>query len=275
MDQHDFADAALATDAIDQPTIETASAPYLGRWNHLVSTTNWEKGRIICEWREALLSAGASAPSVTDEAWSRRVGNLTPQHCGRLRRVWQKFGNVRDLYPGLYWSHFQAVLDWPDAEMWLEGAVQNAWSIAQMAQQRSTTLGALEGLPGGEDLAVGEMDEDAPVDPNQPPEAICSSPGEVHEAAETDSDRADAARQDAGDDALLDASDSCAEGSVAEPFRPFAALPPLPDDLSDAVEAFKLAIVRHRQAGWEEISCQQVLAVLDALGQFASQPAVL
>ena len=39
--------------------IEEASAEYLGKWNRLVSTTNWEKGRIICQWREALEEAGA------------------------------------------------------------------------------------------------------------------------------------------------------------------------------------------------------------------------
>ena len=233
------------------------------------------RGRIICEWREALLSAGAAAQSATDEAWSRRVGNLTPQHCGRLRRVWQKFALVRDQYSGLYWSHFQVALEWPDAEMWLEGAVQNAWSIAQMEHQRGATLGALEGPTGGDDHAADEMDEDAAVGRDQPPEAISTSPGEVHDAAETDADRADAQGQDAGEDALLDASESIAGEAAAEPVRPFAGLPPLPADLADAVEAFKLAIVRHRQAGWEEISCQQVLAVLEALGQFALQPAVL
>ena len=31
-----------------------AAAEYVGRWNRLVSTTNWEKGRIVSEWREAL-----------------------------------------------------------------------------------------------------------------------------------------------------------------------------------------------------------------------------
>ena len=115
---------------------------YLGRWNRLVSTTNWEKGRIVAEWREALIEAGAPAAAYSDEAWSRRVGSVTPQHTGRLRRVYQRFASMREAYPGLYWSHFQAALDWDDAEMWLEGAVQNRWSISQMQGERSRTLGA-------------------------------------------------------------------------------------------------------------------------------------
>ena len=90
----------------------------------------------------ALAQAHAAASEYTDDAWSRQVGNVTPQHTGRLRRVYQRFAGVREAYPGLYWSHFQAALDWDDAEMWLEGAVQNGWSIAQMQNERARTLGA-------------------------------------------------------------------------------------------------------------------------------------
>ena len=41
-------DAALA--------VAPATQQYVGRWNQLVSTTNWEKGRIIIQWRDALSS---------------------------------------------------------------------------------------------------------------------------------------------------------------------------------------------------------------------------
>src|SRR5882672_11465702 len=102
--------------ASENPAIEEASREYLGRWNRLISSTNWEKGRIIGQWREALIEAGAAAASYTDEAWSRQAGNVTPQHAGRLRRVHQRFATARETYAGLYWSHFQAALDWEDAE---------------------------------------------------------------------------------------------------------------------------------------------------------------
>ena len=37
------------------PTVaDKLSENYLGRWNHLVSTTNWEKGQIIFQWRADL-----------------------------------------------------------------------------------------------------------------------------------------------------------------------------------------------------------------------------
>jgi len=108
---------------MDSALVDCTSEQFLGRWKRLVSTTNWEKGRIIYEWREALVAAEAPLAEYSDEAWSRRVGNVTPQHVGRLRRVFESFAAVHDDYPGLYWSHFQAALDWDDAPMWLTGAV--------------------------------------------------------------------------------------------------------------------------------------------------------
>ena len=230
-------------------------ARILGRWNHLVSTTNWEKGRIICQWREALLAAGAAAASCTDEAWSRRVGNLTPQHCGRLRRVWQRFGEARDQYPGLYWSHFQAALEWSDAEMWLEGAVQNGWSIAKMSNERSATLDGLE--------AGRRPPTELPAEPGMTMPTVGREPaagGDLLVArrgprrGRRRGDDADAERHDRRG-WLLDAT-GWTPSNPREPVRPFEGLPPLPADLGDALEAFKLAIVHHRQAGWKDISCR-------------------
>ncbi len=123
--------------------IDSTSEQFLGQWKRLVSTTNWEKGAIIHAWRMALEATRAPVSEYSDEAWSRRVGNVTPQHVGRLRRVFDRFGEVRDDYQGLYWSHFQAALDWDDAELWLEGAVQEGWSISQMRHQRWETHGAV------------------------------------------------------------------------------------------------------------------------------------
>ena len=113
-----------------------ASTEYIGRWNRLVSTTNWEKGRIIVQWCAAMQQAEAPVAKSTDEAWAQQVGAVTPQHVGRLRRVYERFADTCGQYPELYWSHFCTALDWPDAEMWLEGAVQNGWSIAHMRRTR-------------------------------------------------------------------------------------------------------------------------------------------
>ncbi len=141
----------------DGPNVEHASQEFIGRWNRLVSTTNWEKGRIIQQWREALIDVGAAAQEYSDETWSRRVGGVTGQHAGRLRRVYQRFGASYGKFPGLYWSHFQAAVDWDDAEMWLEGAVHSQWSVNAMRNQRWETLGQT-----AEDSPVieSEVDED-------------------------------------------------------------------------------------------------------------------
>ena len=86
---------------------------------------------------------------------------------------------MREEYPGLYWSHFQAALDWDDAEMWLEGAVQNRWSIAQMQGERSRTLGAL--VEESVEATAVEVDEDAAAVPaDLPPAGSSASMIEAH-----------------------------------------------------------------------------------------------
>jgi hypothetical protein len=260
---------------LTQPTtvIEETSTEFLGQWNRLVSTTNWEKGRIVCQWRETLIEAGAAANQYTDEAWARQVGHVSPQHVGRLRRVHQRFSSMADQFPGLYWSHFQAALDWPDAEMYLEGAVRNDWSVSQMRQQRWEAIGAPpDKKPRDEDIFTAELDEDAePIDANGPAAAVSPSQGEARDpgrASEPPFDESDG--EPNGDDAF-DAES--ADEQRAEPVRPFAHLRPLPPDLAEIFERFKLAILQHKVAGWQEVACDDVLAALDSLKQLALAPA--
>jgi hypothetical protein len=257
--------------------IEEASAEYLGKWNRLVSTTNWEKGRIICQWREALQEAGAPPANFTDDAWSQQVGNVSPQHVGRLRRVYHKFGEARGQYSGLYWSHFQAALEWPDPEMWLEGAVQNGWSVAQMRQQRGEATGLAPeaaAAAAAEAATVEELDEDAPGAENSGlPASIVSSTDEVRDPDDEGDDAEDAATRSQRPSTRDDHQESAFDEEAVSAVRPFENLAPLPADLAEAVERFKLAIVHHRIAGWNEVSCQHVLDALEALKQLALAPA--
>jgi hypothetical protein len=55
--------------------------------------------------------------------------------------------------------------------------------------------------------------------------------------------------------------------------RPFAHLAELPDDLAQALESFKLGILRHKLAGWNEVALEDVLSALEALKQLALAPA--
>jgi len=263
-------DSALEAEV--SPLIVQTSSEYVGLWNRLVSTTNWEKGRIIFLWRQALQQAAAPVAGCTDEAWAQQVGGVTPQHVGRLRRVYERFGEVCQQYPGLYWSHFYTALDWPDAEMWLEGAMQNNWSISEMRHQRWEALGALPDLkPRESEIFISETDEDdAPADDRRVPEIISETFGEVHDPAR-ERQPSDAMDLDGSEPVGSDIAASRAKS--AAPFRPFENLPTLPADLNEAFELFKLAVINHKLAGWQDIALDDVLAVLDALKQLALAPA--
>ena len=250
--------------------VAEASTEFVGRWNRLVSTTNWQKGEIIRQWRDALEASGAPAEEYTDEAWSRRVGGVSPQHVGRLRRVCERFGEVYEQYPGLYWSHFHAALDWPDAEMYLEGAVQNDWSVPRMRDQRQETTGAVEADLKADDSELDFSEPEAVLsdgDENQLPQTISETVSEVRGAGETDDDQPDYAPADAE---LPDAAFAAAD---APPVRPFESLPTMPPDVNEAFELMKLAILAHKVNGWRDIARADLLAVLDALHQLAVAPA--
>ncbi len=252
------------------------SQPFVGRWNCLVSTTNWEKGRIIFEWRDALEASGAPASEYADETWARHVGSVSGQHVGRLRRVSMRFSRNYQEFEGLFWSHFQASLDWEDAEMWLEGAVQNGWSVANMRNSRWETMGSLEeNRPADEDVVVSETDEDfEPSRTSDPTVNSYESSGEVATGPAPEGpdfgDESEPSGSEKGDGASIYADDP--PGETVEFVRPFESLGELPADVVDAFEAYKLVILRHKGEGWESISREEMLSSLDALKELALAP---
>lgn len=263
--------------------VEEASQPYVGQWNRLVSTTNWEKGRIIHEWRSALVSAGAATTEYSDEAWSRTVGAVSGQHVGRLRRVYERFGDVHTEYEGLFWSHFQSALDWDDAEMWLEGSLQSGWSVSQMRRQRWEALGgASDAEPSDDQVIQAEMDEDVSRDdaPSTARDKRVESDNLVVSEHDFVAEAVSPAGPDFGDEPDVPPADSKDTGASiyadepeAVPFvRPFENLAQMPDDLSEAFESFKLAILRHKTDGWQQISREDTLISLDALKELVLAP---
>ena len=58
-----------------------------------------------------------------------------------------------------------------------------------------------------------------------------------------------------------------ADDVSGSPVQPFAGLPELPDDLADAIEALKLAVLRHKTSGWVEPDAETVEKYLDAVSQ--------
>ncbi|MCA9168308.1 MAG: hypothetical protein KDB23_11590 [Planctomycetales bacterium] len=252
-----------------------ASESYIGRWNRLVSTTNWDKGRIIHEWRSALMAAQAPQTEFSDEAWSRMVGGVTGQHAGRLRRVYERFGDVYTQFEGLYWSHFQSALDWDDAEMWLEGALQTQWSVAEMRRRRWQTLGGVAAdEPREEDVVATEVDEDymaadAAARTGKPDEPLNYSGDYTVEAVTPEGpdfgDEDHSVHSAQLDDNYSPPISPASSEPTAERVRPFAELPELPEDMAGAFESFQLAILRQRNSEWAEISADDVLSVLEAL----------
>jgi len=260
----------------EQENLEVASRPFVGQWNQLVSTTNWEKGRIIHRWREALIATGAAASEYSDEAWARRVGGVTGQHVGRLRRVFDRFGEVCDQYAGLYWSHFHAALDWDDAEMWLEGAVQSRWSVSQMRRQRWEAMGALPAeRPKDDEIVVSDTDEDVDLTVERD-DAVArrtrdAEDGPLREGPDFGEEPpATGKKHDEGASIYSDDSPD----KTIQFVRPFENLAELPEDLAEAFESFKLAILRHKAEDWNQIARDDVLAALDALKELALAPSL-
>jgi hypothetical protein len=278
-----LADNQLDSQLASSQLVLEASEPFVGQWSRLISRTNWEKGKIIAEWRERLIAAEAAPSDYADEAWSRLVGQVTAQHVGRLRRTYVRFGGVYESYAGLYWTHFLAALEWNDAETWLEGASLNHWSVNAMRVQRWEALGGpQEAKPVAGEIVASEPDEDVPT-----AASLHDAQGtatEIRDPAEFDAD-AHAGPTHEGPD-FGDEPSGADYGDASEPSdeeiaaaadspaaqRPFEKLPPLPDDLREAFESYKLAILHHKLKEWSEVSPDDVVASLRALEQLAMAP---
>ncbi len=278
------------------PAEEMASA-FVGRWNCLVSNTNWEKGRIISQWRRTLIEAGAAVTDYSDEAWAKQVGGVTASHVGRLRRVYDVFGDSHESYRGLFWTHFLVALDWDDAPLWLEGASQSRWSVSQMRQQHCEANGGDAAQLASQAIAANELDEDfdseewvegtGTTDANptstermntgtQPAQGGGSTKKYDDNAGGVSSGPA-AEGPDFGDEESLNrlSDDFHQNAAPVQPtgsavpagdalVQPFAGLPELPDDLVDAVEMLKLSVLRHKTSGWKEVPAEVVLQYLQA-----------
>lgn len=277
-------------DKFDSELVRSTSEPFINQWEMLVSQTNWQKGEIIHQWRAALIEAGAPVQEYSDEAWAKHLnGTVSGQHVGRLRRVFQRFGDSYQEFDNLSWTHFQAAVDWSDAEMWLEGALQNKWSVSSMREQRWEAMGgAPSEKPDDKDVIYAELDEDIVALPTEDTQAKSDyAPGndtirgEYNEASSApdyafgpDFGEADpygtpvsntiepAARE-------LDGSTLATDGNG---IRPFENLEELPADLQSALDELKVAVLRHKATNWQEVEVGQVTGHLYALIQMVELP---
>jgi len=287
--ENEAGNSNVAKVSVDTGLLLATSAPFVGAWQALVSQTNWAKGKIILDWREALVAADAPVSEYSDEAWATLVEHsVTGQHVGRLRRVYQQFGAVQSDYANLSWTHFQIAMDWSDAEMWLEGAVQEKWSVSSMCENRWEATGAAASdKPQESDIIYAELDEDA-VAPFQPTTEQSSSTyapgdstirGSYDQASGTQGfegpDFGDASYQrssgttpaDAPSDSLDGAPRVVTDEESAATVQPFKDLADLPDDLQDPLDNLKIAILQHKVNHWESVSEETVVAHLNGLIQ--------
>jgi hypothetical protein len=258
----------IALTSADLETISEPSRPFIGNWHAVVSQTNWEKGKIVNEWRSKLEDSGVSARLFSDPAWSRLVGEVSPQHVGRLRRTYDRFGEVYGDYAGLYWSHFFAALDWNDAEMWLEGAVQNNWSVSKMRYQRWETLGAVEGQrPDPLEIVSSPEDDGVRVatayesrDDVVRRDELPSAKGPVFEGPDFgDDDQATNAVDS------RHASDELALAGDRIDIQ--ATLDALPDEISRPFVKLREAIARHKSDDWSSVKRIHLVALVNDLRQ--------
>jgi hypothetical protein len=175
-------------------------------------------------------------------------------------------------YDGLYWSHFYAALDWEDAEMWLEGAVQSKWSISSMRHQRWETLGKDPNeKPDDADIVTSELAEESQslaLAEQSRRGDVDYIEGPVHEGPDFGDEDSPSKSKKSGEKDSDEEDES--EAAAPHQIRPFESFKDLPDDVTEACNAFKVAIIKHKADDWEEIKQQDMVDLLDALKQLAS-----
>ncbi|MDA7950231.1 MAG: hypothetical protein MPJ24_01995 [Pirellulaceae bacterium] len=272
--------ATAQTDHSDgpiSPQTKEASAGYIGKWNGLISSTNWEKGKIICQWREALVATKAPTAEYSDETWAQFVGGVTGQHVGRLRRVYQRFGELARDFSNLFWSHYLVAIDWDDAETWLRRADTEKLSIAAMRKVRwQETDGDPATEPNAKNAPVStELNEDH--DPtllqDSTAQNVAGEIGEILGPASEGADFGDLGEVHLGGEEGEFSSNEKEGHEEDQLVRPFEHLGDLPDDLAEAMENFKLVILHHKAANWDEVSQKTIGDVLDSLKRLATAPA--
>jgi hypothetical protein len=162
--------------------------------------------------------------------------------------------------------------------MWLEGAVQSGWSVARMRQQRWETLGRVEAdKPRDGDIRSSELDEDfvAGGETARSKEAPGALTGKYEEVQGPRLEGPDFGNDEEASSSRTNSPGTEWESSASttvDLVRPFENLPQLPDDLADAFEGFKLALLHHKTDGWRQISLGDALRTLDALKALAEAP---
>lgn len=112
-----------------------------------LSDSSWVIGECAAQWTKKY------AKGRTDADFGAMVG-LSGDQIYQRRRVWETFGDVRDQYSILKWSHYYIALTWDDAPECLQWAEENKATVAELKAWRRAL--------NGEDLSISEPFEEYP-----------------------------------------------------------------------------------------------------------------
>lgn len=122
----------------------------VGRAQAALSNCSWTVGECAAQWTKRY------AKGRTDGDFGALIG-LSGDQVYQRRRVAETFGDVKDEYKQLKWSHFYTALTWDDAAECLRWADDMQATIAEMRAWRRAQH--------GEDLSELGADDAPPFDP--------------------------------------------------------------------------------------------------------------
>ena len=117
-----------------QSTVSETEEQLISTAQIAVSSCNWVVGECASKWTTKY------ARGRTDSDFAQEIG-LTPDQVYQRRRVWETFGDVREEYPSLKWSHFYVALNWDDSPECLAWANENETTVAEMRAWRRAVHG--------------------------------------------------------------------------------------------------------------------------------------
>ncbi|WP_417378694.1 hypothetical protein [Gimesia sp.] len=130
-------------------TAKMTEEQLIDRAREALSDSSWVIGECAAQWTKKY------AKGRTDADFGAMVG-LSGDQIYQRRRVWETFGDVREQYQHLKWSHYYIALTWDDAPECLQWAEENQATVAELKAWRRAV--------NGEDLSISEPFEEYPVD---------------------------------------------------------------------------------------------------------------
>ncbi len=195
---------------VAEATAAETEKQLIDRAQQAVSLCNWDVGECAALWTRRF------ARGRTDSDFAQLVG-LSSDQVYQRRRVWETFGDVRQHYSELKWSHFYVSLTWEDAAECLQWAQETGSTVAEMRAWRRAMR--------GEDLTQEADDDTAGWLTLEASEV--RSPRQDDEGRTGDEAAAGSLRErDAVPVAAALARESSPSGEEYAPFSPDAMKPP-------------------------------------------------